>query len=122
MTALESSTREPAKALARGLFVIFWIIAIVAWVVGAHLADAAASAFVVNIGIIFACIGLAAPFVPTMRSLVSAMLIGLVGIGLFAIGDFSHITVMVYTLRMLGPFLALLAILNRTVGSIRVFS
>jgi hypothetical protein len=57
-----------------------------------------------------------------MRSLVSAMLLGLVAIGLFAIGSYAHVTVLLYLLRMLGPFLALLAPLNRTVGSIRVFS
>jgi hypothetical protein len=122
MTALASSSRQPAKPLAGGIFVVFWIVAIAAWIVGAHLADPASRGFVIDIGIVFACVGFAAPALPTMRSLVSAMLLGLVAIGLFAIGSYAHVTVLLYLLRMLGPFLALLAPLNRTVGSIRVFS
>jgi hypothetical protein len=122
MTALSASSRQPARALGGGLFVIFWIVAIAAWIVGAHLADPASRAFVIDVGIIFACVGFAAPAMTTMRSLVLAMILGVIGIGLFAIADYTHITAMVYTLRMIGPFLALLAHLNRTVGSIRVFS
>ena len=115
-------TKELAKPLAGAIFVIFWVIAIVAWVLAGNFAGVNARGFVIDVGIIFACVGFAAPFIGTMKGLSVVLLLGLLGIVLFAIGALFDWTVVIYTLRILAPFLDLQAPLYKVVGGIRVFT
>jgi hypothetical protein len=121
MTAV-ARTKELAKPLAGAIFVIFWVIAIVAWIVAGSFADVNTRGFVIDVGIIFACVGFAAPFIGTMKGLSIVFLLGLIGIALFAIGAIFDLTAVIYTIRILAPFLALQAPLYKVVGGIRVFT
>jgi hypothetical protein len=101
-------SRELTKPVAGLVFVLGWAIGITLWSV-AHLApDATTGAFVVDIGILAVSVGFSAPFLKTTNGLVAAVILALIGVGLFAFGGFLHITVIVYLLRLLAPLLALL--------------
>jgi uncharacterized membrane protein len=114
-------SRELTKPIAGLVFVLGWAIGITLWSV-AHLApDATTGAFVVDIGILAVSVGFAAPFLKTMNGLVSAVILALIGIALFAFGGYLHITVIVYLLRLLAPFLALLMPLYKLLD-FRVFA
>lgn len=101
--------RYVSKPTAGLVFVLGWAIGITLWSV-AHLApDATTGGFVVDIGILFVSLGFAAPFITTQRWLFRALLLAFLGLALFAFGGYLHIPVIVYTLRLLVPLLALLA-------------
>lgn len=120
----QTSTFKPAlsKPLAGVLFLAFWVIAILAWSL-AHLAtNAAAGAFIVDVGIVAASLGFASLFLGTLTALRSAAVLGLIAIVLFALGDFAQLTWLVYLLRILGPFLALLTPIFKVGDSIRIFN
>lgn len=109
------------KPLAGLVFVLFWGIAIALWSCTHLLPTPEGRGFMADIGIVFACIGLAAPFLATMKSLAAAAVIGIIGIVLFALFGFGHATALVYMLRLLGPLLALLTPVNKLLG-FRVFA
>ena len=114
--------RELSKPLAGSVFLLCWAIAIVAWSL-AHLAtNSGLGAFIVDIGIVLASIGFAALFLGTVSALRAAAVLGLIAIALFALGDFAHITGLVYLLRILGPFLALLTPVFKVGDNIRIFN
>jgi hypothetical protein len=122
--ALAANKRELAKPLAGLVFVAFWIIAIVLWVITGSglITDDATRGFLIDIGIVLASIGFAAPFLPYVSSLRTAFLFGLLAIVAFALGSYLDATAVVYALRMLVPFFALQAPVAKLVGSVHVFS
>jgi hypothetical protein len=111
---------EIGKPLAGAVFVLGWAIAIVAWSVLHNFSDFGTRGFIADLGILAAAIGFSAPFLASKRSLVAACGWGAVALGLFAIGDFGHVTILVYTLRLLIPLLALLTPLYKLL-SFRIF-
>lgn len=101
-------SRELVKPLAGLAFVAGWAIGITLWSVS-HLApNAETGAFLVDIGILAVSVGFAALFLKSTNGLVAALVLALVGIALFALGDYLHVTVIVYLLRLLAPLLAVL--------------
>jgi hypothetical protein len=122
MTIADEAREVPVpKPLAGLLFILFWGIGITLWSCTHLLPTPEGRGFMADIGIVFACLGLAAPFIQTMRGLRTAAIVGIVGIVLFAVFGFGHVTVLVYLLRLLGPLLALLTPLNKALG-FRVFA
>lgn len=113
---------ELSKPLAGGVFLLLWAVAIVAWSLAHLIADAGVRGFVIDVGIVLASVGFAALFLGTVRGLRSAAAIGLIGIVLFAVGDLLQVKVLVYELRILGPFLALLTPIFKVGNGIRIFN
>ncbi|MET0990900.1 MAG: hypothetical protein ABWX66_00800 [Lacisediminihabitans sp.] len=113
--------RPVPKSLAGLVFVLFWVIAILLWSFSHLLPTIGGRGFMVDIGIVFASIGLAAPALMSLRELRTAGVVGVVAIALFAIGDLGQVTVMVYALRILVPFLALMTPVYKLL-SFRVFA
>jgi hypothetical protein len=111
-----------SKPLGGLLFVLFWAIAIVAWCFVPHLVGHGLRGFIADVGIVFASLGFASPFILTKSGLRIAMLLSLLGIALFAVADFTHIVVLVYFLRLLGPILALLAPVNKLSSTVKIWS
>jgi hypothetical protein len=109
----------PLKGL---MFVLFWLIAIALWIIAPNIHWAELGAFLIDTGIVFASVGFAAPFITWPRPLGNTLVFGVLAIAAFALGDFLDITALVYTLRILVPFVALLAALYSTVNKVKVFS
>jgi hypothetical protein len=101
---------ELGRKAAGGIFVLFWIVAIALWIIaGVALGNTGAwQPFIIDIGIVVASIGTAAPFLQTSKGFGYALLWALIAIVGFAVGDFGHITVLVYLLRIGVPFMAVL--------------
>ena len=101
---------ELDKRIAGAVFVLFWIVAIAAWIVaGTALGNAGAwQPFIVDIGIVIASVGVAAPFLSTVKGFGLALLFALIAVAGFALGDFGHIVPLVYFLRIAVPFFAVL--------------
>ncbi|MCU1478963.1 MAG: hypothetical protein JWQ64_3656 [Subtercola sp.] len=114
--------RPLPKPLAGLTFVILWVVAIVLWSIAHLVTDPQAGAFVVDTGLVLASVGFAMLFIDFARTAVRALLFGVVGILLFAIGDFGQILVLTYTLRMLIPILALFMPVNRISSNFRIFA
>lgn len=119
--AAEASEAPVQKPLAGALFILFWGIGITLWSCTHLLPTPEGRGFMADLGIVFACLGLAAPFIQTMRGLRSAAVVAIIGIVLFAIFGFGQVTVFVYLLRLLGPLLALLTPVYKLLG-FRVFA
>ena len=122
--ALAANKRELPKPLAGLIFVVFWIVAIVLWVITSSgvITDAATRGFLIDIGIVFASVGFAVPFLPTVASLRTAFLFGLLGIIAFGIAGYLDATAVVYSLRIAAPFLALQAPVAKVASNFHVFS
>ncbi len=118
----EAFRRPFPKPFAALVFVVFWAVAIVAWSLAHLIPDFPTLQFIVDIGIILACIGLAAPSLETFAAFRTALILGLVGIAFFAFGSYVHIPVIVYALRILGPFLALLTPVFKLANGVRIFA
>ncbi|MGA1835448.1 hypothetical protein VD659_00820 [Herbiconiux sp. 11R-BC] len=117
----EPPVKELPKPLKGGVFVLFWVIAIVLWIIAPHIADPRWGALVVDTGLVFASVGFAATAITSLRAFTNSLIAGVLAIALFAVGDLIEITALVYFLRMFVPFLALLAPLYSTVGKIKVW-
>jgi hypothetical protein len=113
--------RSIPKPLAGLVFVLFWGIAIALWSCTHLLPTHDGRGFMADIGIVFASIGFAAPFLASMKNLLAAAILGIIGIVLFGAFGFLNATVLVYMLRLLVPFLALLTPLYKLL-SFRVFA
>lgn len=113
---------ELSKPVAGGIFLALWVVAIVLWSIAHLFADVGARGFVIDVGIVLASLGFAALFLGTMRALRTAAVLGLLVIVLFLIGDMLQIKVLVYELRILGPFLALMAPIFKIGDGIRIFN
>ena len=102
------ASRDLTKPIAGLVFVLGWAVGITLWSLS-HLApNAGTGAFIVDIGILAVSVGFAAPFLKTTNGLVAALILALIGIVLFAVGDLVNVTVITYLLRLLAPFLAVL--------------
>jgi hypothetical protein len=115
-------TTELEKPVAGLVFVLFWAIAIVAWCFVPHLVGHGLRGFIADTGIIFAAMGFAAPFIATKKGLLTSFGLGALAIGLFAVGDFLDIQLLVYFLRIFAPMLAILTPVNKVSNGIRIFS
>jgi hypothetical protein len=113
---------ELAKPLAGLVFLLCWAIAIVAWCFVPHLVGHGLRGFIADVGIVFASIGFAAPFLARKKDLAIAFILGAIGIAFFALGDFLNIQVLVYFLRLLGPVLAVMTPVNKLSNSVKIFS
>ena len=111
------------KPLAGFIFLLFWAVAIVAWCLANLGRTFEVHGFIVDIGLIFAFAGFAALFVATRRGFVAILVFSLIGVVLFAVGDLLNITVLVYSLRILGSAVAFVIVpTNRLVGGMRVLT
>jgi hypothetical protein len=118
-TLPEFRTLMPRR-LAGAVLVVFWVIAIVLWSI-AHLFVPHLGAFMIDVGIVFASVGFAAPFTPTKKGFKVGLLLGLLAIAAFALGDFVPLIAVSYFLRVLVPLLALLAPMNVFANNFRIF-
>jgi hypothetical protein len=110
------------KSVAALVFVLGWGVAITLWSLVHLSSDFATRGFIADVGIIFASIAVAAPVLASRTELTVALILGAIGIALFAITGYLHITVLVYTLRLLVPLLALLAGMNALSNSVKIFN
>lgn len=117
----ESPGKELPKPLKGGVFVLFWLIAIALWIIAPNMVDPRWGAFLIDTGIVFASVGFAAPALTWMRPFRNTLIAGIIGIALFALGDFLELTAIVYFLRIFVPFIALLAPLYATIGKVKVW-
>jgi len=117
----EGPRRELPRAAKGGVFVLFWIIAIVLWIIAPNITDARWGAFVVDTGIVFASVGFAAPGITWTKPFRNTLILGVVAILLFLWADLNEVTVVVYFLRMLVPFAALLTSVYTMAGKLKVW-
>ena len=111
------------RPLAGFIFLLFWAIAIVAWCLANLGGSFEVHGFIVDIGLIFAFAGFAAIFVGTVRGFVAILVLSLIGVALFAVGDLLNITVLVYSLRILGSAVAFAIVpINSVVARLRVLT
>jgi hypothetical protein len=121
MPASRDLSQPIAKPIAGLVFVLGWAVGITLWSVS-HLApNAETGVFIVDIGILAVSVGFAAPFLKSRSGLVAAVVLAVVGIVLFALGDYLHVTVIVYLLRLLAPLLALLTTVYKALD-FRIFA
>jgi hypothetical protein len=122
--ALAANKRELAKPLAGLVFVVFWAVAIVIWVITASgtITNDPTRGFLIDIGIVLASVGFSAPFLATVASLRTALLFAVIGVIIFGIAEYTGTTVVIYTLRMGIPFLALLTPVAKIANGFHVFS
>jgi hypothetical protein len=119
--AADKGRYEVPKPIAGLIFVVFWAIAIVLWCLVGGFSDHATRGFIADIGIVFASVGFAAPFI-TRSGLLIAFVLGLISIALFAFSGYLGLTGLVYGLRLLVPFFALLTPLNKLLNGIKIFA
>jgi hypothetical protein len=123
MTMAKGLTQtELSKPVAGLIFLLCWAVAIVAWCFVPHLVGHGLRGFIADVGIIFASIGFAAPFLATKANLGTAFWLGALGVVLFAFSDFFDIQILVYTLRLLAPTLAVLTPVNRFSNTVKIWS
>lgn len=111
--------RKPVVAL---VFVLGWGIAITLWSLIHLSSDFATRGFLADVGIVLASIAMAAPFLASSKELKAAFILGAIGIVLFAISGYLHITVVVYTLRLLTPLIAMLTAVSALSNSVKIFN
>jgi hypothetical protein len=104
--AVERVSPPVPKQIAGLIFLLFWAIAIVAWCLVNLSTDHGVRGFIADLGIAFAFAGTAGLSVSLRSGWVAIMVITLIGIALFAVGDLLHITLLVYFLRILAPAIA----------------
>lgn len=114
--------KELSKPAAGGVFLLLWVVAIVAWSLSHLAANPAIGALIVDVGIVAASLGFAALFLSTVSAVRSATALAIIAVVLFLVGDLLHVTALVYLLRLLGPFLALLTPLFKVGDNIRIFN
>ena len=115
------ASRNLTKPIAGLVFVLGWAIGIILWSVS-HLApNAETGAFLVDVGILAVAVGFAAPFLKSTGGLLAAVILAVIGIALFAFGDFLHVPVITYLLRLLAPILAVLTALYKLLD-FRIFA
>jgi hypothetical protein len=115
------ASRDLTKPITGLVFVLGWAIGITLWSVS-HLApNAETGAFIVDVGILAVSVGFSAPFLKTTNGLLAAVILAIIGIALFAFGDFLNVTVVTYLLRLLAPLLAVLTALYKLLD-FRIFA
>ncbi len=122
MTVERVSPKVP-KPLAVFIFLVFWAIAIVAWCIANVSNIHEVQAFIVDLGLIFAFAGFAALFVETRRGFTVILLLSLIGVALFGVGDLLGITILVYSLRILGIAVAFVIVpTNVLIAKLRILT
>jgi hypothetical protein len=101
--AVERVSPPVPKQVAGLIFLLFWAIAIVAWCLVNLSTDHGVRGLIADLGIAFAAAGTAGLSVSLRSGWVAILVITLIGIALFAVGDLLHITLLVYFLRILAP-------------------
>ena len=79
------------------------------------------SGAVLAAGIVFASVGFAAPGITWTKPFRNTLILGVVAILLFLWADLNEVTVVVYFLRMLVPFAALLTSVYTMAGKLKVW-
>lgn len=122
MTVERVSPKVP-KPLAVFIFLLFWAIAIVAWCIANVSNIHQVQAFIVDLGLIFAFAGFAALFVETRRGFTAILILSLLGVVLFAVGDLLDIKILVYSLRILGSAAAFVIVpSNVLIAKLRILT
>jgi|SRR5471030_147754 hypothetical protein len=122
MTVERVSPKVP-KPLAVFIFLLFWAIAIVAWCLANVSNIHQVQALIVDLGLIFAFAGFAALFVETRRGFTAIVILSLLGVVLFAVGDLLDIKILVYSLRILGSALAFVIVpTNVLIAKLRILT
>jgi hypothetical protein len=104
--AVERVSPPVPKQVAGLIFLLFWAIAIVAWCLVNLSTDHGVRGLIADLGVAFAAAGTAGLSVSLRSGWVAILVITLIGIALFAVGDLLHITLLVYFLRILAPAIA----------------
>lgn len=117
-----TGSNDVPRPIAGLIFVLFWAIAIVLWCFVGSFTGHATRGFVADIGIVFASVGLIAPAIMTKSGFLTAMILSLIAIALFAFAGYLELTGLVYGLRLLVPFIALLTPLNKLLNGIKIFA
>ncbi|HEY5231701.1 MAG TPA: hypothetical protein VIJ11_12525, partial [Galbitalea sp.] len=111
------------KPLAVFIFLVFWAIAIVAWCIANVSNIHQVQSFIVDLGLIFAFAGFAALFVETRRGFTALLIFSLLGVLLFAVGDLLNVTLLVYSLRILGSAIAFVIVpTNVLIAKLRILT
>jgi hypothetical protein len=122
MTVERVSPKVP-KPLAVFIFLVFWAIAIVAWCIANVSNIHQVQSFIVDLGLIFAFAGFAALFVETRRGFTAILIFSLLGVLLFAVGDLLNVTLLVYSLRILGSAIAFVIVpTNVLIAKLRILT
>ena len=122
MTVERVSPKVP-KPLGVFIFLLFWAIAIVAWCLANVSNIHQVQALIVDLGLIFAFAGFAALFVETRRGFTAIVILSLLGVVLFAVGDLLDIKILVYSLRILGSALAFVIVpTNVLIAKLRILT
>jgi len=121
--AVEHVSPKVPKPVGVVIFLFFWAIAIVAWSIANLSSIFGVHGFIVDIGLVFAFAGFAALFVETRRGFVAILVLSLVGVAGFAIGDLLDIKLITYFLRILGSAIAFgIVPINVLVGKLRILT
>ena len=122
MTVERVSPRVP-KPIGVLIFLVFWAIAIVAWCLANISNIHQVQALIVDLGLIFAFAGFAAAFVETRRGLAAILVLSVLGVVLFAVGDLLDIKILVYSLRILGIAVAFVIVpTNVLIAKLRILT
>lgn len=122
MTVERVSPKVP-KAIGVLIFLVFWAIAIVAWCIANISNIFGVHGFIVDIGLIFAFAGFAALFVETRRGFTAILILSLIGVAGFAVGDLLNIELITYFLRILGSAVGFVIVpLNVLISKVRVLT
>lgn len=117
-----TGSNEVPKLVGRLIFVLFWAIAIALWIFVGNFTDHATRGFIVDLGITFAAVGFSAPFIVTRSGFLAAGILGVIAVGLFAFSGFLGLTGLLYGLRLLVPFFALMMPMNKLLNGIKIFA
>ena len=104
--AVERVSPPVPKQVAGLIFLLSWAFAIVAWYLVNLSTDHGVRGLIADLGIAVAFAGTAGLSVSLRSGWVAILVITLIGIVLFAVGDLLHITLLVYFLRILAPAIA----------------
>jgi uncharacterized membrane protein YdjX (TVP38/TMEM64 family) len=122
MTVERVSPKVP-KPLVVLVFLVFWAVAIVAWCLANVSNIHQVQALIVDLGLIFAFAGFAALFVETRRGLNAILIFSLLGLVLFGVGDLLGVSVLVYSLRILGSAVAFVIVpTNALIAKLRILT
>jgi hypothetical protein len=121
--AVERVSPRVPKPVGVLIFLVFWAIAIVAWCL-ANLSNIfGVHALIVDVGLIFGFAGFAALFVETRRGYVAILVLSLIGIAGFIVGDLLDIKLITYFLRILGSAVAFVIVpTNVLIGKLRILT
>jgi hypothetical protein len=113
--------KELHRPLAGTVFVVFWIVSLALWITAPFMTNPKTGGFLIDAGLILASVGFSGLFLATKKAFFIALVAGAIGIIAAAIFGFTGVTSIVYFIRLITPFLALLAPLFRFANNFKVF-